>query len=558
MALQKRIDELDAATQVNSTDMFAVAQSGSNEAVRATTSQIADAVKELNETGALSELTYATSQGKNYLAQVLTNKGVTTQPSETLIQMADKVNALNLENERVSLVGSFPYSFTDYTFNYFPAGWSPSGKYLWFYNNGTMYLCFGTNTLSSVSVAGFIAASEISIPLANYGLANTTPSYVTVSMNGEYIATGNPSGIDVFHIDQTNMTFSWVKSNTGFAYWYTQSSSTNPNAQISNDGNMLIGVGARTQSGIQGSYVHVYNMKNNTYYSVSGPNVYPYTLTYVDTTETHIHVATTGYFMSIPYTFNGDNSLTLGTNTYMTSDAGSNIVKYFGDKKLALRINYNSGTSYSENITTGFMANKTQINIIDMETGFVSEAIRISLKAEQMDVSASTSSNGYSSTPFSMFTCEESNGIYTIRNPLCDTYVEFNRAAKTTSVFNNSASTGFILVYEGWHGTYYPASSNYTQTFERNTIYTIESDDNKIVCLYPMSISTCHWFSGVQSSTTNYFTKITYQKDQLIGYRKFKDSSYETFVRLGIYESNTRAGSYNIATSVTPAVPDEE
>ena len=68
MANTKQISQLNPAASVNSTDQLPFAQQGSSEAVRATVSQLAQAVGELNETGAYSELTLATSIGKNILA----------------------------------------------------------------------------------------------------------------------------------------------------------------------------------------------------------------------------------------------------------------------------------------------------------------------------------------------------------------------------------------------------------------------------------------------------------------------------------------------------------
>lgn len=98
MANAKQINELNEATSVSATTKIAVAQPNGTEAEAATVSTLAAGVGEVLNTGAFAELTYATSQGKNAIATVLTNKGVETAASETLIQMADKVNNLNVES----------------------------------------------------------------------------------------------------------------------------------------------------------------------------------------------------------------------------------------------------------------------------------------------------------------------------------------------------------------------------------------------------------------------------------------------------------------------------
>lgn len=94
MAITKQIDELNNASSLNSSDFLPISQSGQTEATKTTIGDLASAIGELNETGALSELTLSTSIGKNAIAQALTGKGVQTSPNETLIHMANKINML--------------------------------------------------------------------------------------------------------------------------------------------------------------------------------------------------------------------------------------------------------------------------------------------------------------------------------------------------------------------------------------------------------------------------------------------------------------------------------
>ena len=109
----KTIQDLNQTTAVSGDDLVVVAQSGSNEATKATVSTLAEAVGELNSTGALSELSLATSIGKQQLAEALTEKGVPTTANETEIQMADKVRALVTNNSLTFVKGTIISSQSD-------------------------------------------------------------------------------------------------------------------------------------------------------------------------------------------------------------------------------------------------------------------------------------------------------------------------------------------------------------------------------------------------------------------------------------------------------------
>jgi len=94
MSVNKEISELNEASELSGSDMLVVSQSGSSEATRTTVSDLATAVGELNEAGALSELSLSMSVGKNLLAQNLNEKGITASPTESLVSLADKVGSL--------------------------------------------------------------------------------------------------------------------------------------------------------------------------------------------------------------------------------------------------------------------------------------------------------------------------------------------------------------------------------------------------------------------------------------------------------------------------------
>lgn len=106
MSNAKTYNELNQASVVNASDKVALAQENQTELVTTTVSDLANAIGELNQAGALAELSLATSIGKNLLAQRLNEKGVTTDPSETLVQMADKLRGLTTNDALTFIKGS--------------------------------------------------------------------------------------------------------------------------------------------------------------------------------------------------------------------------------------------------------------------------------------------------------------------------------------------------------------------------------------------------------------------------------------------------------------------
>jgi len=101
MANAKTYNELNQTNTINASDLVAVAQSDKTELQATTVSDLANAVGELNQAGALAELSLATSIGKNLLAQRLNEKGVENiTPNSTLVEMADAVNDLQTVSER--------------------------------------------------------------------------------------------------------------------------------------------------------------------------------------------------------------------------------------------------------------------------------------------------------------------------------------------------------------------------------------------------------------------------------------------------------------------------
>ena len=72
----KQYNDLNSTKVVNSADKVALAQENQTELVTTTVGDLANAVGELNQAGALAELSLATSIGKNLLAQRLNESEV--------------------------------------------------------------------------------------------------------------------------------------------------------------------------------------------------------------------------------------------------------------------------------------------------------------------------------------------------------------------------------------------------------------------------------------------------------------------------------------------------
>ena len=171
MANAKQINQLNEAASLSAETKLAVANPNTTEAESATVSQLAQAVAELNETGAFAEQTLATSMGKNLLAQVLTNKGVETTSSETLIQMADKVNALNLssdiENVYATMIASREEFNLEAGSGYLAFDINTKTKATIFYHNGFLhYIPWGH--YSSYAEWWAAKTSSVAINIASY------------------------------------------------------------------------------------------------------------------------------------------------------------------------------------------------------------------------------------------------------------------------------------------------------------------------------------------------------------------------------------------------------
>ena len=202
----KQYNDLNSAKVVNSADKVALAQESQTELVTTTVGDLANAVGELNQAGALAELSLATSIGKNLLAQRLNEKGVECAPTDTLVSMADKVNSLVIDGQKTALIGKLITAKQDtenrkrYTFQYCNAKKGQMGD--------VIILDQAANTLSYVRSGDYNTIDEaILAATATITLPAATSTHrmraLGVSQNERFLITDiDDNKLHIYEIDK--------------------------------------------------------------------------------------------------------------------------------------------------------------------------------------------------------------------------------------------------------------------------------------------------------------------------------------------------------------------
>lgn len=217
----KTYNELNQTNTVNASDFVALAQSDKTELQKTTVSDLANAVGELNQAGALAELSLATSIGKNLLAQRLNEKGVhNITPNNTLIEMADAVDKLQTTEDASLLKNRLILNVN--TTNKDAAGLSPFSfcrlrdDYVAVQVAGKIYV-YEKSGYSSVAEA--LAGATMVADVKN---KPSSLAYITSSQDGKTLLTrafDTAGTIDIYNVDYTNKQITYVKSITGFAMY---------------------------------------------------------------------------------------------------------------------------------------------------------------------------------------------------------------------------------------------------------------------------------------------------------------------------------------------------
>lgn len=222
MANAKTYNELNTTSAVNSTDKVALAQADKTELVTTTVSDLANAVGELNQAGALAELSLATSIGKNLLAQRLNEKGVQNiTPNNTLIEMADAVDKLQttesaqlLKDNIITNVQNDVYANT-LSLQPFSACRLPNA-YTAIYAVDKIYISKTFGEYNSIS--DVLNNAEMSISVHTPGSLTRDRAYITCSRDGKTIIThafDTAGTVDIYDVDYATKQLTYVKSITG-------------------------------------------------------------------------------------------------------------------------------------------------------------------------------------------------------------------------------------------------------------------------------------------------------------------------------------------------------
>lgn len=256
----KQYTDLNKTTKLNASDLVAVAQNDKTELQATTVNDLASAIGELNSTGALAELSLATSIGKNLLAQRLNEKGVENiRPNSTLVEMADAINDLVVQDStkfytgyasdiksarEFGVIGDITVS------QVFSIAILPKGKRLIFLDGSLYAIPDGTYTTIKDALDHAVAVSEIQHKDEWTTYFNTKSSYDgvgigfsndgnTASIVYDYDSSTQIMSADMYDINWESKTISFLKSITWKISSYADY--TSETIAISNDRKYIIG-----------------------------------------------------------------------------------------------------------------------------------------------------------------------------------------------------------------------------------------------------------------------------------------------------------------------------
>ena len=343
MAITKQINQLNNAGEIQSSDYVALAQSGQSEATKATISDLAAAVGELNSTGALAELELATSLGKNLLAQRLTEKGQTCSPSDTLISMADKLESLNIADADKSIIkAKLPTSYTIATISNFAHVVLPTAKAIVVYYQGVLYYINREN--SATSISELLASAQFSI---DTGLGNVTACIATNMTETHVAVSSSGTSYLIYTIGQDSFTLlnnvttptsrstsvsnHFILNNTGTKLAYKTNSTT---LKIYDTG-----TGTEASLTVEGHgsvYCSYYGYMNDT------------TIWYLESrTSGTLDLTEYGYFNKLEILDNGNNDISLISQDQQTvNNAEATLICVNKQNVYAIASQYKGSTGY--------------------------------------------------------------------------------------------------------------------------------------------------------------------------------------------------------------------
>lgn len=571
MATGKQINELTQAGSVGASDVVAIAQSGNTEATKASMTQLAQAIGEINESGALSELVYATSQGKALLAQYITGKGIPTSASETLIQMADKVNSMTLDgnSERIyaDAVGQTVTSTT---------GINTSVDY--FVNPLNLdYVIITTNILYYVPYSESYDSFDDMLNAATHtlNLKELDASYDYNSLGISYRYASNMSEdfsklvlpVTVNSATATALVFD-VNPENGFTLLHTISSKTLNQASSSN----WIGV----QWGISDTGNHLfYSTSNNTYiYDIV--NATDYALgssiaTYSSTTLMKPHAiyiiqggssATSyNYLKKLPYTIDSSTGAvtfgTLITSDYVYTGNARNIsrscwlhVPGQSDEPVLAT----AGASYYTPDNSSYSTIRIPLYAMKVSTLRLSEDDTQDNKTYNFMnfLQATTTASAISTVSIAYLRVMFNPGMWKIVSYDDDTITYYSYIIdgeftlnRHTGELNIPTPRKTIIMYATWDNNSGIGNAFYT---------------NKSVALVCNTGSTTYSNHFLSINSTYRRVEYSHEHTYLVGFKTMPNSENTEYYMLLIVNADhnlTYADPYIVETTITPSVPDE-
>ena len=529
MATAKTIEQLDAAAQINAGDKLPFAQAAGVEAKAGTVAQLAETVADINEDGALSELAYATSQGKNAVAAALTAKGVPTAASETLIQMADKVNNLNVDTAAEFWTGKLLTGVAGTGDNqgrwlkYLPVkkAWLVwYGTYLYYVPDGTEFdsladmiskAAFSFNTTvaasSSNGILGFSPNNEyVIIKEAQYVVRKYQITSTAFVQGAQFTLPTNHTP-DVFAVDNTGKYSVFYSDHVYFLDWSA--------AELS----------AVQQSGINcgsygGSDIYLFDgVMYSVYQSSSGGGaVYVRKYTWSVNAETGFVCEQLWSQTMDESRFNGSNSWTL---------------KLADDGQTLFVLARKDGTSYQ---TLGSLY-KYPLYVACADTPLQSQQFDVIAFMQTADyvTGGSQGDRYYWVYPPNFYVIKNDTGKFELHNALLqEQYFEYDITENTIQAVNARTPGGVVCPVDYiYSGSYYWTA--------------IKAGENTVLRL-----------ANYGNSAANYTYLLTYSADDKILCQKRTVNGKELYMFdvSRVSPADVADGWLDVTTQITPAVPD--
>ena len=541
MATAKTIQQLDPATGVSLTDQLALAQATGQEARRGSVSQLVGPVAEALSTGALAELEYATSQGKNAIATALTNKGVQSTAADTLIQMADKVNNLDVNTTTENIVGYLEQSYDWYQDTQYTTAVSAYDAGIIAMCNSSKLYIFERSNIAEYRQMSFDDLIATASATYTFDTPYSGRPAVFISQNG--------TGIFVIDGNTTNMgLYFWDKEASGRPIIYKGKVLNDNFSQISYNDKFVVSDDASLIAvKPTGNDLFVYSHQNATKYTVNininsiyssyeqlVPEASMIKNEYIFCTLVSTDYSKCG-FTKVPYSKGSDGVITFDSSkiVYNTSLSNSHYAngthrclgKTYNDIIICLSdTNVYSATPSTDN--DGFYN-------VAMTPVFIDTNLNISTATKNIRARDQFSTGGYTKTRASVLCIPSKVGDNIQVSPMLSTSIVYDTNTKNATVGNNIS----ILIPQ--------------LTVDAEHIIFNYGEDNDY--LYLNMLVLAHTASSVMKLHSYKIRK----NQLLVKLRKTMNNATTFYMPYAYTETNVFNGKYNYNTTITPAVPDK-